>query len=85
MLVSKNHYDPRLESTCRCGQKSHAQIGNRDFFIGTKKITIHNIPYFYCTHCERVSYDGKLNIDEFLKYAYRNNFDNVDWNQNVPV
>ena len=80
MLLTKDQNPQRTESTCICGRKIELISGTRPFFIGTRQIFLHNVPHFYCSHCEKATYDSTLNIDQALKHAYKYGLDEIDWN-----
>lgn len=80
MLLVKQQKVQRHESTCICGEHAELRYGTRDFFIGTRKITVQNIPHFYCSRCNKAYYDSNLPVDKLLRYAYLNNMYEIDWN-----
>ncbi|CAM3052853.1 YgiT-type zinc finger protein [Paenibacillus sediminis] len=63
---------------CICGKTKEFRIGSNQFLINEKKIVIHNLPHFFCSQCNKESYDPKLPIDDALKYAYENNESELD-------
>lgn len=69
----------REHSICSCGRNSAFFVGARDFFIGTRKITVKNVPHFYCSYCDKASYSSDVHVDEVLKYAYRNGLNEIDY------
>lgn len=79
-LIMAQEKTLRSHSICRCGRTSEFQIGSRDFFIGTRKITVKKLPYFYCSYCDTASYDSNTNVDGVLKKAYKANLDEVSYN-----
>lgn len=69
----------RLHFTCRCGRKSEFHVGPRDFFIGTRKITVNKLPHFYCSYCDTATVASDTNIDEVIKKAFKENQNEVSY------
>lgn len=69
----------RDKSECICGRVTHLQYDDRIFQIKERAITVKNTPHFYCSYCDKASYDSLLNVDDFLIYAYKNNLDVIEW------
>jgi len=63
---------------CICGNRKEFRIGSSEFFIGTRKIIIHNLPHYFCSRCNKESYAG-VSVDDALKYAYENSASELDW------
>lgn len=81
MLLTEERNSQRIETVCICGKKAELQHGTRYFTIRNKEIALKNVPHFYCSYCEKASYDSSVNVDELLIYAYKNALDEVDWNK----
>lgn len=81
MIVVEHQKLKRHESICACGERAQLRYDSRDFFIGTRKITVRNIPYYYCKRCNEASFDSTWPVDKVLRYAYINDLDEIDWNQ----
>ena len=80
MLLTEKRNSLKTEVACSCGGKAKIQSGTREFFIGMKKISVSNVPNFYCDKCETFSFDSSVRIDELLKFAYKNDMSEIDWN-----
>ncbi|ASS66988.1 YgiT-type zinc finger protein [Paenibacillus sp. RUD330] len=70
-----------MESICTCGKTKEFRVGSNELFVGTRKIVIHNIPHYFCSQCNKESYDSKLPVDAALKYAYKNNVAEFNWEE----
>lgn len=79
MLLTEMHKSQRTETTCTCGRKAQLHNGTRDFLVETKKITLNNVPHFHCSYCDKAYYETSTNIDDLLKYAYKNDLKEIDW------
>jgi YgiT-type zinc finger domain-containing protein len=79
MILTPEKNSQRTETTCSCGKTAKHQVGSRDFFVGPRRITINNIPHFYCSYCDKAIYDSTLPVDDLLKYAFKANIYDIDW------
>ncbi|MEL3961882.1 YgiT-type zinc finger domain-containing protein [Lysinibacillus endophyticus] len=70
----------RAETTCSCGRVAKYQVQSCEFFVGPRKIVINNVPQYYCSYCNKFIFDSTLPVDELLKYAFKNNISDIDWN-----
>lgn len=63
---------------CRCGGEKNQIVGSVSHFIFNKKITIHNVPHYFCSSCENSSYGfNELKVSDMLKDAYLNHTTDV--------
>ncbi|SFG49997.1 YgiT-type zinc finger domain-containing protein [Sporolactobacillus nakayamae] len=83
MIVVEDQKVNRRETVCSCGERAKLRYGSRDFFIGPRKITVLNMPYYYCERCDEASFDSKWPVDKVLKFAYLNGLNKIDWNEKV--
>lgn len=81
MILAPQKNDFRGKTTCSCGNTAKRREGNSEFFIGPRKIIIKNIPHFYCSYCDKEIFDSTLGTEDLLKYAFKNNMNEVDWNE----
>jgi hypothetical protein len=71
----------RNTSDCRCGRQTEFKVGNVDFFILERKITLLDVPHCYCSYCCKSIFSSKLNIDGAIKYAYISNLSEIYWQE----
>lgn len=79
MILTESRREQRMETICTCGTDAKLRVGSHAFYIGHKKITVHNAPYFYCPHCNKAIFDSNTDMTHILKHAFLNNMDEVDW------
>lgn len=56
---------------CRCGAEMNRTIGEVTHFIFDKKITLTNVPHYFCENCDTTTYSSvEGNIVKLLREAY---------------
>ncbi|MGO0062927.1 YgiT-type zinc finger protein [Brevibacillus fluminis] len=79
MILTEARQEHRTETMCKCGTIAKLRVGSHAFYIGHKKITVHNVPHFYCAHCNKAIFDSNTDMTSILRHAFLNNMDEVDW------
>ncbi|WP_163538158.1 YgiT-type zinc finger domain-containing protein [Gracilibacillus sp. YIM 98692] len=69
-----------LNIPCRCGGYAKHRIGNVKHYIGSKVITVKNVPHYYCETCQTSSYGTDVNVTNLLKDAIVNELDVITYN-----
>jgi len=66
-----------------CKECKHPMIENKGTFthIYFREITLHNVPYFACTHCDREFYKSDKKVTYFLSEAYRRNLSEINYKE----
>ncbi|SFP37291.1 YgiT-type zinc finger protein [Salibacterium halotolerans] len=69
-----------LEIPCRCGGHADKRTGDVEHVVGSKNITIKNVPHYYCDTCGSVSYSSDVHVSALLKRACAENLNEVGYN-----
>lgn len=64
---------------CNCGDMKIEDVGDVTYSVFGRKITIKNIPHFFCENCGSISHADDNSIKEFLTTAYDNQYDTIFW------
>lgn len=62
---------------CICGKQEEFRIGT----IKRRGVIVYNVPHFYCSDCNEISYDLNTKISSCVAYAYKNNITEIDWEE----
>ncbi|WP_082341514.1 YgiT-type zinc finger protein [Paenibacillus solani] len=81
MILVEEKRDHRTSTQCSCGGTADLRTGSHVFNIGQKKITLQNVPHFYCEYCEKAIFGPGIDPTSILRYAYLHNLSRIDWNK----
>lgn len=66
---------------CDCGGKAEHRIGTVEHFIHGERISVHNVPHYYCPRCGTKVYGSNVKVTPLLKEAISHNLNEVYWHE----
>ena len=83
-MTVKEKPSVRTELKCQCGGIAHHIRGTVEHSIKGRRILIHNVPHYRCDFCGSVYY-GDVDVLPILRYAYKANLDEIEWENHLWV
>ncbi|RSL33930.1 YgiT-type zinc finger protein [Salibacterium salarium] len=79
MRAVKEMSHTMLEIPCRCGENADKRVGDVEHVVGSKKVTVKNVPHYYCDTCGTASYSSDVQVSDLLKRAYAENLNEISY------